>query len=188
MIDPQKTLFKQIITIAYAGKDDNNWLMLPRFYTPLLPHWSSLHGLSASGSETGSSTSERCGRIILLGDAAHAMPPEGAQGVSCAVEDCLTFSLLLKHYLSNNRDEDKAIAHAAKSYEDIRLPRANKILVEAKAKADRKRQISWVQDKIREIAIWVISWLPESVLNDEIFAYDVHVEVAKYLSVSQDSL
>ncbi|KIK64871.1 hypothetical protein GYMLUDRAFT_160754 [Collybiopsis luxurians FD-317 M1] len=186
--DSEKTLFKQIITIACAGKEDNNWLMLPRFYTPLLPHWTSLHGLSASGSETGAPTPKAGGRIALIGDAAHAMPPEGAQGVSCAIEDCLTLALLLKHYLSESSAKDEAIAKAAQSYEEIRLPRVNKILVEAKGKADRKREISWVQDKIREIAVWVISWLPESFLHDEIFAYDVHADVAKYLDVSKDSL
>lgn len=78
--DLEKTLFKQIITIACTGKEDNNWLMLPRYFTPLLPHWTSLHGLSATGSASGASTSKAGGRIMLIGDARGAMPPEGAQG------------------------------------------------------------------------------------------------------------
>ncbi|KAJ4479029.1 hypothetical protein J3R30DRAFT_3473582 [Lentinula aciculospora] len=189
--DPEKTLFRQIITIACEGKEDNNWLLLPRFYTPLLPHWTSIHGLSKEGSESKIQTSQGGGRIMLVGDSAHAMPPEGAQGVSCAVEDGLTLALLLKHYLpqdSSESQQDEAIAKAAKSYEDIRMPRVNKILVTAKGKADRKRQIGWLQDKIREISVWVISWIPESFMHDEIFGYDVEVHVAKYLGVSQDSL
>ncbi|KAJ3987628.1 hypothetical protein F5890DRAFT_1496420 [Lentinula detonsa] len=192
--DPEKTLFNQIITVACEGKEENNWFMLPRFFTPLLPHWTSIHGLSKEGSETGIATNKGAGRIVLLGDAAHAMPPEGAQGVSCAVEDGLTLALLLKHYLSQDVTHSEsnlvgeAIAKASQSYEDIRMPRVNKILSEAKGKADRKRQITWVQDKIREIAVWIISWLPESYLNDEVFAYEVEVNVAKYLGVSQDSL
>ncbi|KAE9407269.1 FAD/NAD(P)-binding domain-containing protein [Gymnopus androsaceus JB14] len=185
--DPENTIFRQILTIACEGKDDNNWFMLPRYFTPLLPHWTSLHGLSATGSETGAPTTKAGGRIVLLGDAAHAMPPEGAQGVSCAVEDSLTLALLLKHY-SKSETEAEAIAKAAKSYEDIRLPRVNKILVEAKGRADQKRQISWMKDKIREFGVWVISWIPESFLHDEVFGYDVEVHVAKYLEVPQVSL
>ncbi|KAE9387107.1 FAD/NAD(P)-binding domain-containing protein [Gymnopus androsaceus JB14] len=187
---PEKTLFRQILTIACEGKEDNNWFMVPRYFTPLLPLWTSLHGLSATGSETGAPTTKAGGRIVLLGDAAHAMPPEGAQGVSCAVEDSLTLALLLKHY-SKSDTEAEAIAKAAKSYDDIRLPRVNKILVEAKERANKKREISWMQDKIRGIAFWAVGWIPESFLLhllDEIFAYDVKVHVAKYLGVSQDSL
>ncbi|KAJ3719345.1 hypothetical protein C8R42DRAFT_584617 [Lentinula raphanica] len=194
--DPKNTLFKQIITVACTGKEHNNWFILPRFYTPLLPHWTSLHGLSKEGSETGIPSSKGTGRIILLGDAAHAMPPEGAQGVSCAFEDALTLALLLKHYLpqdlTTSHPQDalavEGIAKACKSYEDIRMPRVNKIISEAREKADRKREISWVQDKIREIVIWVFSWLPESYMNDEIFAYDVEDSVAKYLGVSKELL
>lgn len=79
--NPEKTLLRQIITIACEGKEDNNWLMLPRYHTPLLPHWTSLHGLSASGSRTGASTTRAGGRIILSGDAAHAMPVSGDFGL-----------------------------------------------------------------------------------------------------------
>ncbi|KAJ4478835.1 hypothetical protein C8J55DRAFT_429993 [Lentinula edodes] len=195
--DECKTLFRQIITVACGSKEDNNWLMLPRFYTPLLPYWTSVSGLSGSRAKHG------CGRIILVGDSAHAMPPEGAQGVSCAVEDCLTLALLLKHFLNKLHSETgvdilkadipqevmkHAILRSAEAYEAIRIPRVNKILTQAKGKADRKKQIGWVQDKIREIAVWVMSYLPESFLHDEIFGYDVKVHVANYLDVSEDSL
>ncbi|KAJ3804224.1 hypothetical protein F5876DRAFT_83543 [Lentinula aff. lateritia] len=191
------TLFRQIITVACGSKEDNNWLMLPRFYTPLLPHWTSVGGLSGSHAKHG------CGRIILVGDSAHAMPPEGAQGVSCAVEDCLTLALLLKSFLNKLHSEtgvdilkadipQEVIKHAilksAEAYEAIRIPRVNRILTQAKGKADRKKQIGWVQDKIREIAVRVMSYLPESFLHDEIFGYDVKVHVTNYLDVSEDSL
>ncbi|KAJ3875444.1 hypothetical protein F5051DRAFT_442416 [Lentinula edodes] len=195
--DECKTLFRQIITVARGSKEDNNWLMLPRFYTPLLPYWTSVGGLSGSQAKHG------CGRIILVGDSAHAMPHEGAQGVSCAVENCLTLALLLKHFLNKLHSEtgvdilkadipQEVIKHAilksAEAYEAIRIPRVNKILTQAKGKADRKKQIGWVQDKIREVAVWVMSYLPESFLHDEIFGYDVKVHVANYLDVSEDSL
>lgn len=76
--DECQTLFWQIITVACGSKEDNNWLMLPRFYTPLLPYWTSVGGLSGSHAKHG------CGRIILVSDLAHAMPPEGKNSLNMA--------------------------------------------------------------------------------------------------------
>jgi hypothetical protein len=66
------SLVREVLTKA-CEDSNNKWLILPRWFTPILPHWTSLHGLSKTGSDgiaTGS------GRIILLGDSVHSMPPE----------------------------------------------------------------------------------------------------------------
>lgn len=82
--------------------------------------------------------------------------PEGAQGVSCAVEDSLALALLLKHYSASETENETIIAKTAMSYEDIRLPRVSKILLEAKTRADQRRQITWTKSKMREIVLGVL--------------------------------
>lgn len=154
-IDTSKEkFFADIISASCEKKEDNGCITLPRWYTPPLPHWTSLHGLSVSGSANGA---RGRGKIILLGDSAHCMPPDGAQGVSMAVEDALTIALVLKHHMSTSQTESEAVSKAAKSYEDVRLARVNKILATAKAKQNRKKQVSPIQHRIRELVIWAFS-------------------------------
>ncbi|THU97638.1 FAD/NAD(P)-binding domain-containing protein [Dendrothele bispora CBS 962.96] len=172
--DPSSSsLFREILIKACEG-DNSKWLILPRYFTPNLPHWTSLYGLSKTGSD-GAATGS--GRIILLGDSVHSMPPDGAQGVSCAVEDALALALILKR---SPELTSETIKKVAKAYEDIRKPRVDKILAEAKGRADRKRGISYLTLKIREAAMYIMSWLPESYLHDEVFGYDTQAEVVKY--------
>jgi 2-polyprenyl-6-methoxyphenol hydroxylase-like FAD-dependent oxidoreductase len=59
------------------------------------------------------------GRVALLGDAAHAMPPDMGQGSALAIEDAL---VLAKH-LAGGGDATAAL----RAYEDERLERVNRI-------------------------------------------------------------
>ncbi|KAK7461126.1 hypothetical protein VKT23_009053 [Stygiomarasmius scandens] len=170
---PTSPLVREVLTKA-CEEGNNKWLILPRYFTPVLPHWTSLYALSSTRSD---GTTNGSGRIFLLGDSVHSMPPDGAQGVSCAVEDALALALILKRYPDFSSE---TIKQAAKAYEDIRKPRVNKILAEAKGRADRKREVNYLTLKIRELAMYIMSWLPESFLNDEVFGHDVQAEVAKY--------
>jgi salicylate hydroxylase len=62
-----------------------------------------------------------CGRIALLGDAAHAMLPFFAQGAAQAIEDAVVIADCL-------RCADRGSAqHALQRYEDIRRPRASRV-------------------------------------------------------------
>jgi 2-polyprenyl-6-methoxyphenol hydroxylase-like FAD-dependent oxidoreductase len=78
----------------------------------------------------------------------------GAQGVSCAVEDALALSLILKRHSKFTPDDFREVARA---YEEIRKPRVDKILAEAKERADRKREVSYLTLKIRETAMYLMS-------------------------------
>lgn len=60
------------------------------------------------------------GRMILLGDAAHAMYPIGSNGASQAILD----AEFLTHYLSEEMDVVKAL----EMYERTRLPPASAIM------------------------------------------------------------
>ncbi|OAQ64597.1 salicylate hydroxylase [Pochonia chlamydosporia 170] len=63
--------------------------------------------------------SSQGGRLVLLGDSAHAMLPNLAQGFSCIVEDIEVLSLLLE----NGGD----VSSIVKSWEDIRIPRVTRL-------------------------------------------------------------
>jgi len=59
------------------------------------------------------------GRVVLLGDAAHAMTPNTGQGAGMAIEDAWV--------LAQQLAEAPTIAHALEAYEKIRMPRVRAI-------------------------------------------------------------
>jgi salicylate hydroxylase len=69
------------------------------------------------------------GRVVLMGDAAHAMLPFLGQGAALAVEDGMILARCLAQFL----DTDKALA----TYEAIRKPRCDASQIEATTLADR---------------------------------------------------
>jgi 2-polyprenyl-6-methoxyphenol hydroxylase-like FAD-dependent oxidoreductase len=73
------------------------------------------------------------GRVTLLGDAAHAMTPDVAQGASQALEDAVA----LGEALAGTADVDAAL----RRYEDVRAKRANTIVRQSRL-AGRIAQIS----------------------------------------------
>ncbi|KAF2214956.1 hypothetical protein CERZMDRAFT_105340 [Cercospora zeae-maydis SCOH1-5] len=58
------------------------------------------------------------GRIVLLGDAAHAVPPYAGQGAAMAIEDATVLSVLL-----SNSEVFSQFSEVARTYEKIRRPR-----------------------------------------------------------------
>lgn len=63
------------------------------------------------------------GRVILVGDAAHGMPPFMAQGANQGFEDAMIVTTLINQIAKeNNWDNKQAIATAFKKYEHLRRP------------------------------------------------------------------
>ncbi|OUL37397.1 FAD-binding monooxygenase [Nostoc sp. T09] len=63
------------------------------------------------------------GRVILVGDAAHGMPPFMAQGANQGFEDAMVVTTLITNIAKqNNWDNKQAIASAFEKYEHLRRP------------------------------------------------------------------
>jgi 2-polyprenyl-6-methoxyphenol hydroxylase-like FAD-dependent oxidoreductase len=63
------------------------------------------------------------GRVVLVGDAAHGMPPFNGQGANQGFEDVLTVAAAIANIAQkNNWDDKQAIATAFEKYERIRRP------------------------------------------------------------------
>lgn len=187
---PDARVYESIILLGCQERDvseialdkrqkDTTFFVLPRYVVPRIPTWT-----TPSGS----------GRIILLGDAAHAMPPDSGQGVSCAVEDSVALGLLLRHFLFQNQDQDKftsaesngpgsakELKETGKAYEDVRMRRVWKILDIAKKSGDSKKKLSMSAELLRDVFFWLFCRFPEKI-NDDVFGYHVEKEVEKYLA------
>jgi 2-polyprenyl-6-methoxyphenol hydroxylase-like FAD-dependent oxidoreductase len=110
--------------------------MYPTWTVPPLPTW------------------ERDG-VVLVGDAAHALPPSSGQGSSQALEDVEAFVLLLSHHLHQNYSRKNmmtsnslkdVIRRAASQYMALRKPRVTEILKHAQQTQSKKRDMGVVQE------------------------------------------
>ncbi|KAL9584222.1 MAG: hypothetical protein Q9212_002251 [Teloschistes hypoglaucus] len=107
------------------------------------------------------------GSVMLLGDAAHAMPPQG-ESVGYALEDVALFAELLK-----NCKDPSQLSQLFKRYEELRRPRIDAALKETEFRwAQGTRDVGWLQFKIQQ---WVMPWFLWFTQNkkEEDFASDV---------------
>jgi salicylate hydroxylase/6-hydroxynicotinate 3-monooxygenase len=88
------------------------------------------------------------GRIVLLGDACHPMPPYIAQGAASAIEDAVVLSRCVAGFERSGRDRD-GLAEAFRLYERVRRPRTSRMQVTA-------RQNTWLRYKTD--ADWVYGY------------------------------
>jgi hypothetical protein len=162
-------LIPSLIEHSGLGGATEGTLVLPRWITPSLPKWTS-----------------DSGRILLAGDAAHCMPPDSGQGVSCAVEDAMTLGLLLEAIFSDKAvtgtsDKDK-LKRLCDLYTKIRKPRCEYIVAEARKRGDMKRELGWLEETVRNVMIYgMCKIMPESAM-DGFYSYDVETEVKKALN------
>jgi 2-polyprenyl-6-methoxyphenol hydroxylase-like FAD-dependent oxidoreductase len=87
------------------------------------------------------------GRVVLIGDAAHAVSPNAGQGASLALEDAMYLAKVL-------RDSDYEQAFAR--FEHARKPRVERIVAAGRRAASDKEIVSPLKSKIRNIMIGMI--------------------------------
>ena len=165
------SLFKQIIDLGCRSESftfdpdapilvdarlgfDTKVSVRPRYITPRLPFWSN------AGSPVSETPPSGRGRIVLIGDAAHTMPPDSGQGASCALEDAVVYSQLLSHFLSivdtSSTELGSPLERTAKAYEELRKPRVHQILDIAKRNGNAKRNLGWFAEMIRDLLMWIV--------------------------------
>ena len=131
---------------------DTQAIVRSRYITPRLPSWSNA---------TSETPPNGRGRIVLIGDAAHTMPPDSGQGASCALEDVVVYSLLLSHYLSiagtsSSDSLGTPLERTARAYEELRKPRVHQILDIAKRNGNAKRELGWFAQMVRDVFMWML--------------------------------
>jgi 2-polyprenyl-6-methoxyphenol hydroxylase-like FAD-dependent oxidoreductase len=102
------------------------------------------------------------GRVVLIGDAAHAISPHAGQGASLALEDALCIA---KH-LRNTDYED-----AFRLYQQERYKRVEKIVAEARKRGESKHALTPGAAKIRDFMISLFLRFRGSHLNDTAYGY-----------------
>ena len=120
----------------------------PIFDMPQLPVWST-------------------GRVVLLGDAAHAIGPHAGQGASMAIEDAVVLSSCLAATL----DHGAAFAR----YEALRRPRIARVVKLTRQNASRKRKNSRLSLFLRDLLLPLL--IPMTVrASRRLFAYRVDLD------------
>ncbi|KAH6628958.1 hypothetical protein C7974DRAFT_463192 [Boeremia exigua] len=118
------------------------------------------------------------GRCLIIGDAAHAMPPHASQGVSMALEDAFLFSKLLDSQYNSIED-------ALQVYVEKRKARTEDMLKTTESNGSIRRKKGawelWANERAISGGLWVynMAGLDKLGLRQKPLAYDVEEEEFK---------
>jgi 2-polyprenyl-6-methoxyphenol hydroxylase-like FAD-dependent oxidoreductase len=84
------------------------------------------------------------GRVLVIGDAAHAVSPSAGQGASMALEDAMYLAKLL-------RDASRADGEVFAAFQRHRRPRVERIVAEGRRRGSGKQSVGPLRAKIREL-------------------------------------
>jgi salicylate hydroxylase len=108
------------------------------------------------------------GRVVLLGDACHPMPPFQAQGAAMAIEDACVLARCLK--------EDAEVEAALLRYRLLRQPRTARVLASARANMSVFHRSSWLSQAATYGPMMLADRLLPAIVRsrqDWIYGYDV---------------
>lgn len=94
-------------------------------------------------------------RVILIGDAAHAIPPTGGQGAAMAMEDAQTLAYALARCATPANNQSQA--DVLSKWERQRLARIRDVYAFTRRGGDsRKSSAGWVSSSIKEWGMWAV--------------------------------
>jgi len=109
------------------------------------------------------------GRVLLIGDAAHAVSPNAGQGASMALEDAMLLAQLLR---DSGDDHERVFTQ----FETDRKPRVEKIVAEGRRRGVDKQIVSPLQSKIREMMMMIFINLFGESGQDWLYRYAIDWE------------
>ena len=108
------------------------------------------------------------GRVLVIGDAAHAVSPNAGQGASLALEDAMYLAMLLRD--AQDTHDAGAVFSA---FEAARKPRVERIVAEGRRRGLDKQFVGPVQAKVRELMLRVMLNLFGRDADDWIYRYRI---------------
>src|SRR5690242_7954002 len=105
------------------------------------------------------------GRVLVIGDAAHAVSPNAGQGASLALEDAMYLARLLR--------DTPTYSDAFGSFERERKPRVERIVAEGRKRGVDKQIVGPVQARIRELMMSVMLSLFGKHADDWVWGYQI---------------
>ncbi|KAL2865924.1 FAD-dependent oxidoreductase [Aspergillus lucknowensis] len=109
--------FPEIVGNAVSSISTDKINLWPFYIVPKLETWSS-----------------KFSRVVILGDAAHAIPPSAGQGINQGFEDVYTFALILRHC----EGKQELLQEALKTWQAGRQERVDRVLA-LNAEIDKRR-------------------------------------------------
>jgi 2-polyprenyl-6-methoxyphenol hydroxylase-like FAD-dependent oxidoreductase len=109
------------------------------------------------------------GRVLLIGDAAHAVSPNAGQGASMALEDAMYLAKLLR----DGGGDYEMVFH---QFEDGRKERVEKIVAEGRKRGVAKEAVSPLVARIRNMMMRIFLKLFGIKGLDEVYGYKIDWE------------
>ena len=172
MLRKHQSSWPDVVQSALENIKAESVKIWPFYIVPKLEHWASPSS-----------------RVLILGDAAHAIPPSGAQGVNQAFEDIYTLALLLSKLSIEVR-----LSEALTFWQTFRQERVDRIVtltnqintlrLPAVERAKALKDTSWDADRNISGEDGQLRWLYEPVIDDVVSSWvnergNAHLQSAK---------
>lgn len=157
LLSANKSAWPSLVQSALNAIPKETLSIWPYYTVPKLPSWTS---------------SSHHNRVLILGDAAHAIPPTAGQGASQAFEDAFSLALLLSQ-LSSSQPETPDLAVALRFWQTYRQERIERVV-----KLTLKLNNTRLPKAEREMLGKGMIWSSESDMGELEWLYNHNIEEA----------
>ncbi|KAK5172064.1 uncharacterized protein LTR77_003701 [Saxophila tyrrhenica] len=138
-------------------------LKTPTFVSPKAPTWAGK-------------------RVVLIGDAAHALPSSSGQGVSQCLEDAEALASLLVFNLqrfTKPESELEILSNTFKQYMQVRKAHVEKVLDAGNRAGDSSREMGLILEMLMYAMMWAMLKFFGTFFLKTVLNYDLHAEIEK---------